>query len=153
MEANPQDIPSKPTETQTNDTEKVTEAAPVHTDDTPAMAEFRARILNRPVCVTLADERKIYGKINCIDQQKNIVIFDAVEEIPEKYVAKINEKLPILTRSFMKIKNYITLPQEVMGNEEQLKKVEEEFFKNKFYLGPAIIPGHCVTKLEIQKGL
>jgi len=146
MQANPITEAQPTTQTQAS-----TELEVSYPDDTPAMTEFRTRILNKPVCVTLADQRKVLGKISCIDQQKNLVMIDAIEEIPEQYVAPINEKLPVISRSIMKIKNYITLPEDVASNEEKVKELEEEFFKNKFYLGQAIIPGHCISKLEIQK--
>lgn len=157
MHVDPKESQGEPTENQTNPTEtqpavqKTEEPKVSHADDTPAMAEFRKKVLNKAACITLADGRKVLGKITCIDQQKNLVIIDAVEEVPDQYIAKINDKLPIISRSIMKIKNYIDLPQDVLADEEKLKKIEDEFFKNKFYLGQAIIPGHCVTKMEIQK--
>jgi len=132
------------------ETEQQTENK-VHENDTPLMAEFRNKVLNKPVLVTLADQRKIFGKLTCVDKHKNLVVTDAVEEIPDEYIAKINEKLPILTRSAMKIQNYFTLPEEIINDKAKLKEIEEQFFKNKFYLGQAIIPGFSITKVEIQK--
>ena len=150
MQSNPADNETKLLETQPKD-QSDTKAEESYPEDTPAMAEFRSRVLSKKACVTLADERKILGEIICIDQYKNIVIVHAVEEIPAQYVSSINEKLPGIAKSLMKIQNYANISPELEADPEKLKNLEEEFFKNKFYLGQAIIPGHCITKLEIVK--
>ncbi len=54
---------------------------------------FREHVLGKTVRVELLDGRKIYGKFSCVDQQKNIVLLEGVEEIDPIYVPKISESL------------------------------------------------------------
>lgn len=46
--------------------------------------------MGKMVCVELKDDRKIYGQLVCTDKQKNLVINDAITEVPAEYNSPIN---------------------------------------------------------------
>ena len=54
---------------------------------------FLNNVLGKYVKILVTDGRIFYGELECIDNQKNIVLKDALEEIPLKYVSPINKEL------------------------------------------------------------
>ena len=120
-------------------------------DDTLKL--FKDKLLSKIVKVSLIDKRVLYGKLGCIDNLANIILHETIQEIPVEYISKINFKMEYYIRNHIKIQNYIKLKKEILDDVEQLKKMNEEFVKNKFYIGQTLIPSSAIERLEAQKDI
>ncbi|KRX09356.1 Like-Sm (LSM) domain [Pseudocohnilembus persalinus] len=110
-------------------------------------------LTDQHIIVTLQDDRKIYGMLQCFDNQKNLVLLDGIEEIDTKYISQINEKLQNLIRYdnwFLKHNPQFT--DQFLKNPELAEQVNKKWMKNKFFLGQIILPGKQVKKIEQVQG-
>jgi small nuclear ribonucleoprotein (snRNP)-like protein len=111
---------------------------------------FLENVINRIVKITLDDGRVVYGTLHCIDKQKNMVLVEAIQEMDQQFVAPVNESLNFYVKNENKSQKYIEYPESVKNDENLLKQVDREFWRNKFYVGQVIVPGKNIKKLEIQ---
>ena len=109
---------------------------------------FKEKVLGKQVVVELNDRRKFYGELECIDNEKNLLLKDALEEIPVEYVSPLNPKLEKFISH-----SYAGEPWVNTENVPEDKKLyfEKEFSKNKFKVGGVVVMGKDVKKLMIQK--
>ena len=114
---------------------------------------FKDKLLSKIVKVSLIDKRVLYGKLGCIDNLANLILHETIQEIPVEYISKINFKMEYYIRNHIKIQNYIKVKKEILDDIDQLKKMNEEFVKNKFYIGQTLIPSSAIEKLEVQKDI
>ena len=117
----------------------------------PRITEFKKQFVDKVIKITLTDKRVLYGKLSCIDKQKNIVLADSIEQIAHEYIAPVNEQLSFLARSSLKASNYVEVEKDQLENQELMEKVDKEFAKNKFYVGQVIVQGKSIEKIEVQK--
>ncbi len=121
--------------------------------DLTLKSKFQSSILGKPVRVELSDGRKIYGNLQCIDKNKNMVLIDALEEVASEYVAPINDYLTFFVKNDYKLEKYLKIDEKIKSDEEGLKKLDTLFRKGKFLIGQVIIPGREIVKLETQQDL
>lgn len=119
--------------------------------DDPKTAAFKSEVIDQVLKVTLIDKRVLYGKLICLDNQKNIVLADSIEQIPEEFIAPVNKQLAFHARSTINSAGYIKLGKEESENAELMSKIDKEFGKDKFYLGQVIVQGKSIAKIEIQR--
>lgn len=112
---------------------------------------FQSSVFGKIVKVTLNDERILFGQLHCVDSSKNLVMLDAVEQIPSQYNAPISSHLNLFVRQGISATKYLDLPLETTENAELMEKINTEFAKDKFLVGQVIVPGKVIKKLEIQK--
>lgn len=112
---------------------------------------FNDSVFGKIVKVTLEDNRILYGNLHCVDSRKNLVLMDAIEQIPSPYIAPISAHLKLFIRYPILAQNYLSLPQEITEDKEIMEEINAQFAKDKFLVGQVIVPGNVVTKLEIQK--
>ena len=114
---------------------------------------FQSKVLGSCVKVELDDQRIIYGILHCVDAKKNLVLMDAIKQVPSQYIAPISKSLSLFIRYKIHAEKFLSLPQETLDNAELMKELDEEFAKDKFIVGQVIVPGARVKKLGIQKKL
>ena len=127
--------------------EKVAEQQP----EDPKVTEFKSKFIDKTLKITLMDKRILYGKLSCIDNQKNIVLSDTIEEISEEFIAPVNSQLTFLAKSQIIAANVLEFNKEQLENTNLMTEVDKEFKKNKFYLGQTTVQGKSIEKIEIQK--
>lgn len=109
---------------------------------------FEDKILGKNVVIELKDNRKFYGEIECIDTEKNILLKDALEEIPYEHVSPLNSKLEKFLAHSFPGDPYVDTTK--IPNDKR-EYFEKEFSKNKFRAGGVVIMGKDIKKLLIQK--
>ena len=122
-----------------------------HINDNQTLKLFKEKLLSKIVKITLVDKRILYGKLGCIDNLANLILHDTIQEIPLEYVSKINSKMEYYIKNHIKVQNYIKIRKEILDDAEQLKKMNEEFVNNKFYIGQTLVPSSAIKTLEVQK--
>lgn len=126
---------------------KVAETIP----EDPKVTEFKSKFIDKTLKITLIDKRILYGKLSCIDNQKNIVLTDTIEEISSEFIAPVNSQLTFLAKSPIIASNYLGFTKQQLENTEMMAAVDKEFRKNKFYLGQTTVQGKSIAKIELQK--
>ena len=122
-----------------------------HINDNQTLKLFKEKLLSKIVKITLVDKRILYGKLGCIDNLANLILHDTIQEIPLEYVSKINSKMEYYMKNHIKVQNYIKVRKEILDDAEQLKKMNEQFVNNKFYIGQTLVPSSAIKTLEVQK--
>mmetsp|Transcript_45092 Transcript_45092/g.52154 ORF Transcript_45092/g.52154 Transcript_45092/m.52154 type:complete len:149 (-) Transcript_45092:229-675(-) len=131
---------------------KTEEKKPVEKEpEDPKITEFKNKFVDKTLKITLIDKRILYGKLSCLDSQKNIVLTETIEEIADEFIAPVNSQLTFLAKQQIVASNYLGFAKEHLDNTETMAAVDKEFKKNKFYLGQTTVQGKSIAKIEVQK--
>ena len=109
---------------------------------------FEEKVLGKQVRVDLNDNRIFYGELECIDNERNLLLKDALEEIPIEYVSPLNAKLEKFIANSFPGDPYVNTENVPADKKEYFEK---EFSKNKFRVGGVVIMGKDIKKLMLQK--
>ena len=85
-----------------------------------------------------------------MDKRCNLVFDNAVEQYSEDYIMEVNFKMKMYYNREPCISNYLELSEEVIGNEELMEELNKQWYKDKFFVGPCVVPGEAILKLEKQ---
>ena len=117
-------------------------------DNEAIISYFQENVLGKMVRVEITDGRFFYGEVECIDNQKNQILKDAIEEIPEQYLSPLNGKLEVYVQDKFAGEPYICTEKIPM---KRLEEFSDGFSKNKFKVGGVVIMAKHLKRLMIQK--
>jgi small nuclear ribonucleoprotein (snRNP)-like protein len=109
------------------------------------MTEVKSSLFTGTFMATLTDGRKLYGQINCLDRNGNVVFGDVVVELPGHWSSPLNKAVEItndLRDSKEKVYRRVTNRKETEGVEW------ESFWTNRFYTSGFIIPRKFLAELR-----
>lgn len=112
------------------------------------IAYFQQNILGHMVRVDILDGRIFYGEVECIDNQRNLILKDAIEEIPDQYLSSLNGKLEVFIANSYTGEPFVSTAK---IPEEKLENFGEKFTKNKFKVGGVVIMAKDLKRLLVQK--
>ena len=111
---------------------------------------FKENVLGKFVRIEIIDRRVFYGLLECVDNEKNMIIKDAIEEIPMDYVSPLNGKIEVFYNNQFPGEPHVDTSKVPDDKKDYFM---QEFGKNKFRVGGVVIMGKHLKNMMIQKML
>lgn len=102
------------------------------------------KYIGKKARITTRNKRTFDGKIMCIDYRANIILHEAIAEIPTAQNCPLNYQLN--NYADYKLEYY---PPSELPDEEQ-KQMSHEYTGSHYYFGSIMVTGKDILKIELE---